>query len=73
LIFLRECAVEAEQDTELDAAARMKMEQVLGFMEMLTVAYDDYKHLPPDTLKRFLKMGGKVAKLLGPDQKRSMK
>jgi hypothetical protein len=34
---------------------------------MLTATYDDYKHLPPATMQRFLKMGGKVARLIGSD------
>jgi DNA-binding transcriptional regulator GbsR (MarR family) len=67
LSVLRECALEADQDKELESATRAKMEQVLDFLEMLADSYEDYKHLPPATLKRFLKMGGKVAKLLSPD------
>jgi diadenosine tetraphosphate (Ap4A) HIT family hydrolase len=31
---------------------------------MLTATYEDYKHLPPATLQKFLKMGGKVARFL---------
>jgi hypothetical protein len=34
---------------------------------MLASAYDDFKHLPPSSLQRFLRMGGKVARFLGPD------
>lgn len=67
LTVLRECALEAGQDKELEAATRAKMEQVLDFLEMLADSYEDYKHLPPATLKRFLKMGGKVARLLSPE------
>jgi DNA-binding transcriptional regulator GbsR (MarR family) len=67
LTVLRACAVEAESDPELEHATKVKMEQVLAFMEMLTTTYDDYKHLPPATMQRFLKMGGKVARLLGSD------
>jgi DNA-binding transcriptional regulator GbsR (MarR family) len=69
LTVLRECMIEAEQDSALETATRNRMEQVLGFMEMLTATYEDYKHLSPDTLKRFIKMGGKVAKFLGSDDK----
>lgn len=69
LSVLRECALEAEEDQGLERATKAKMEQVLAFLEMLTATYDDYKHLPPATLQRFLKMGGKVARLLGGDDK----
>ncbi|MDY7538649.1 MarR family transcriptional regulator [Undibacterium sp. RTI2.1] len=67
LTVLRECALEAENDPGLEAATKAKMEQVLAFLEMLTATYEDYKHLPPATLKRFLKMGGKVARLISND------
>jgi len=69
LSVLRECALEAEGDEGLERATKAKMDQVLAFLEMLTATYDDYKHLPPATLQRFLKMGGKVARLLGGDDK----
>ncbi|MGZ5885213.1 MAG: ArsR family transcriptional regulator, partial [Burkholderiaceae bacterium] len=71
LSVLRECLLEADDDAELDKATRAKMEQVLGFMEMLTTTYEDYKRLPPSTLKRILKMGGKIAKFFGADTKGS--
>lgn len=64
LSVMRECAIEGEQDTALDPAAKARMDQVLAFLEMLTSTYDDYKHLPPATLQKFLKMGGKVASFL---------
>jgi len=64
LTVLRQCAIEAEGDRGMEEATRQRMAQVLEFLEMLTDSYDDYKHLPPTTLKRFLTMGGKVAKLL---------
>jgi DNA-binding transcriptional regulator GbsR (MarR family) len=67
LTVLRACAVEAENDPQLEQATKVKMEQVLDFLEMLTATYDDYKHLPPATMQRFLKMGGKVARMLGSD------
>ena len=47
------------------------MAAMLEFMELLMRAYDDFKHLPPATLKRLLKMGGTVAQFLGPDTKGS--
>ncbi|MET3117389.1 MULTISPECIES: GbsR/MarR family transcriptional regulator [unclassified Undibacterium] len=67
LTVLRECALEAENDPGLEAATKAKMDQVLAFLEMLTATYEDYKHLPPATLQRFLKMGGKVARLISND------
>lgn len=71
LTILRECLIEADDDTELDQATRAKMEQVLDFMEMLTATYEDYKRLPPSTFKRILKMGGKIVNFFGKDSKGS--
>lgn len=73
LTVLRECALEADEDAELDAATHRKMEEVLRFVEMLTATYEDYKRLPPASLKRMLKMGGKIAKFLGTDEKEKKK
>jgi DNA-binding transcriptional regulator GbsR (MarR family) len=69
LTLLRECAIEGGSDAGLEKATLAKMTDVLAFLDMLTTTYDDYKHLPPATLQRFLKMGGKVARFLGPDDK----
>ena len=67
MTVLRECAIEGAQDKMLSNATRLKMDQVLAFLELLTTAYDDFKHLPPSTMRRVLKMGGKLAKFLGPE------
>ena len=71
LTMLRECMIEADEDHQLDKATREKMAQVLSFMELLTSTYEDYKRLPPTTMKRLLKMGGKMAAFLGTDPKES--
>ncbi|AKU22727.1 GbsR/MarR family transcriptional regulator [Massilia sp. NR 4-1] len=69
LSVLRECAIEAEDDKKISPATRQRMGEVLGFLEMLGDSYEDYKRLPQPLLKRFLKMGGKVARLLGKEGK----
>lgn len=69
LTVLRECAIEGAQDTSLEQASLARMNEVLGFLDMLGASYDDYRHLPPATLQRFIKMGGKVARFLGTDDK----
>jgi DNA-binding transcriptional regulator GbsR (MarR family) len=68
LTVLRNCALEAESDPKLDRTTRKKMSEVLAFVELLTRFHDDAKSLSPVTLKRVLKMGGKVARLLGDDK-----
>ena len=69
LTVLRECAIEGAADATLEDASLARMNEVLVFLEMLGASYDDYKHLPPATMQRFLKMGGKVARFLGTDDK----
>ena len=69
LTMLRECAIEGEQDAGLDAATLARMQSVLDFLEMLSASFQEYQHLPPQTLQRFLEMGGKVARFLAPDSK----
>ena len=64
LTVLRECAIEGTQDAELENETLARMQAVL---EMLSASFQDYQHLSPQTLQRFLKMGGKVARLLGPN------
>lgn len=64
LTVLRECAIEAESDAEIEAATRQKMDDVLVFLEMLLSGYDDFKHLPPSVVMKLLKMGGKLGQLV---------
>jgi DNA-binding transcriptional regulator GbsR (MarR family) len=64
LTVLRECAIDGEQDKELDAATLARMQTVLEFLEMLSASFQDFQHLPPQTLQRMLKMGGQVARFL---------
>lgn len=64
LSVLRECAIEGEEDQELDAATLARMQVVLEFLEMLSTSFQDFQHLPPQTLQRMLKMGGQVARFL---------
>ncbi|MEJ2792972.1 MarR family transcriptional regulator [Iodobacter sp. LRB] len=63
LTVLRQCAIEAETDTQIEAATRVKMDQVLEFLEVLLHGYDDFKNLPPSVLLKLLKMGGKIGQL----------
>lgn len=69
LSVLRECAIEGTQDEQLDADTLARMQTVLDFLEMLSTTFQDYQHLSPQTLQRFLAMGGKVARFLGPNDK----
>ncbi|MCB6182940.1 GbsR/MarR family transcriptional regulator [Leeia sp. TBRC 13508] len=65
LTIMRECVMDAEKDEDLGAETRQKMENVLQFLEMLTNAYEDFRHIPPSRLQRLIQMGGKVVRFLG--------
>jgi DNA-binding transcriptional regulator GbsR (MarR family) len=69
LTVLRECAIEGGQDKALEPSSLERINDVLQFLDMLGASYEDYKHLPPATMLRLLKMGGKVAHLFGGDDK----
>lgn len=69
LSVLRECAIEGAQDAQLDDAVLARMQVALDFLEMFSATFQDYQRLPPATLQRMLKMGGKVARLIGPTGK----
>lgn len=69
LSVLRECAIEGAQDAELDDAVLARMQVALDFLEMFSATFQDYQRLPPATLQRMLKMGGKVARFIGPTGK----
>ncbi|MGI4717726.1 MAG: GbsR/MarR family transcriptional regulator [Janthinobacterium lividum] len=64
LSVLRACAIEGSQDEALDAATLERMQAVLDFLEMFSATFEDYQRLPPQTLQRMLRMGGKVARFL---------
>lgn len=69
LSVLRECALEGAQDAGLDDAVLARMQAALDFLEMFSATFQDYQRLPPATLQRMLKMGGKVARFIGPTGK----
>lgn len=69
LSVLRECAIEGAQDAQLDDAVLARMQVALDFLEMFSATFQDYQRLPPATMQRMLKMGGKVARFIGPNGK----
>jgi len=64
LAVLRECVAEGRQP--LDAHARERLMELLGFFEMTTRWFDQVRRMPRSALFRFVRMGDKVARLLGP-------
>ena len=48
----------------LGAHAQGRLGELLGFFEMTTAWYEQVRKMPRSTLTRFIKMGGRVARLL---------
>jgi len=65
LAFLRDCVAELERDKETPPEVRERIAGQLEFMETLTHWYDSIKVLPRKTLLKMMKLGQKIAKVIG--------
>jgi DNA-binding transcriptional regulator GbsR (MarR family) len=65
LVALRECAAQLEKDRETPAAVRERILTQLEFLETLTRWYDSVKRLPRKTLLKMMRMGERIAKVIG--------
>jgi len=65
LAALRECAALLEKDRETPAAVRERITTQLEFLETLTRWYDSVKRLPRKTLLKMMRMGERIAKVIG--------
>jgi len=62
---LRESVTELERAGSADAHTRKRLLEMLEFFETMSACYEQMRRLPTAALIRFVKMGGKVRKLLG--------
>ena len=65
LAFLRECVTELESDSETPAEVRERIAGQLEFLETLTRWYDSIKGMPRKTLLKMMRLGQKIAKVIG--------
>jgi DNA-binding transcriptional regulator GbsR (MarR family) len=65
LAFLRECVTELETDSETPAEVRERIAGQLEFLETLTRWYDSSKGMPRKTLLKMMRLGQKIAKVIG--------
>ena len=65
LAFLKECAEALEHDAETPAGVRERMMAQAEFIETLTSWYDSIKNLPRKTLLKLMRLGQKIAKVIG--------
>lgn len=65
LAFLRDCVTELQNDSETPAEVRERIAGQLEFLETLTRWYDSIKGLPRKTLLKMMRLGQKIAKVIG--------
>jgi DNA-binding transcriptional regulator GbsR (MarR family) len=65
LTFLRDCVTELEGDSETPAEVRERIAGQLEFLETVTHWYDSIKSMPRKTLLKMMRLGQKIAKVIG--------
>jgi DNA-binding transcriptional regulator GbsR (MarR family) len=65
LAFLRDCVTEMASDAETPAEVRERIAGQLEFLETLTRWYDSIKSMPRKTLLKMMRLGQKIAKVIG--------
>jgi DNA-binding transcriptional regulator GbsR (MarR family) len=63
--FLKDCTAELESDSETPAYVKEQIRGQLEFMETLLGWYESIKGLPRKTLLKMMRMGQRIAKIIG--------
>ena len=63
--LLRECLAEADKRRSADAETRSRLGDLLEFFETMSNWYAQIRRMPKRHVVRFVKLGGRVQKLLG--------
>jgi DNA-binding transcriptional regulator GbsR (MarR family) len=63
--MLRTCLEELEQSDTPHPYAKQRLEEMLGFLETVTSAYEQVRDMPKSQLEKLVKMGGKLNRFLG--------
>ena len=63
--LLRECNAEAKHDTETPQEVKERLTSMLEFLEEMTGWYDQIRAMPRPTLLKLMRMGARVAKVVG--------
>ena len=65
LQMLRESVAEAKRSGAGDAYARERLTDMLSFFELMTTWYEQTRRMPTPAVVKFVKLGDKVARMLG--------
>ena len=63
--LLRECLADVEAKPGTDAFTEKRLRELAGFFETTTEWYEQIHHWPTSAFTKFVKLGGKIQKLLG--------
>jgi DNA-binding transcriptional regulator GbsR (MarR family) len=62
---LRECVAQLKTESETPASVRDRLTAQLEFLETVTTWYDSIKTLPRKTLLKMMRLGHRIAKVIG--------
>jgi DNA-binding transcriptional regulator GbsR (MarR family) len=65
LAMLRECVAEAKKPGQADAHAKERLAEMLSFFESMTTWYEQTRKMSTPAVLKFVKLGDKVARMLG--------
>lgn len=65
LDLLRECLTEAQKGGKPETHTKQRLAEMVHFFETMMQWYGDIRSLPSGAVIKFVKMGGKIRKLLG--------
>jgi DNA-binding transcriptional regulator GbsR (MarR family) len=65
LQLLRDCATEVKRDHETPEATKERLATMLEFLEEMSGWYDQIRSMPRPTLLKLMRMGTRVAKIVG--------
>jgi DNA-binding transcriptional regulator GbsR (MarR family) len=64
IAVVRECVAEAKKSGAGDTYARERMEELLGFVVLMSALFEEFRSLSPSAMKGMLKLRGGIRKLL---------
>ncbi len=64
LSMLRQCAIDAEDDRTTDREVRLRIGDMLNFMESTTEWYQQMRAMPQSKLVSLMKLGARIAKFV---------
>ena len=65
LAMLRECIAKVDEDSKTGKYTEQRLRELVAFFETTTVWYEKIHRWPTSAFTKFVKLGGKIQKLLG--------